>query len=101
MKQIYLDHSATTKVDKRVLDKMIPYFTEVYGNANSQHTHGREALKGVDWARDTIAGLIGAKSSEIYFTSGGTESDNWALRGVAEAWKDKGRRIIISAIEAT
>ena len=99
MKQIYLDHSATTKVDKRVLEKMIPYFTEIYGNANSQHTHGREALKGVDWARDTIAGLIGAKSSEIYFTSGGTESDNWALRGVAEAWKDKGRRIIISAIE--
>jgi len=99
MKQIYLDHSATTKVDKRVLEKMIPYFTEIYGNANSQHTHGREALKGVDWARDTIAGLIGAKSSEIYFTSGGTESDNWALRGVAGAWKDKGRRIIISAIE--
>lgn len=99
MKQIYLDHSATTKVDSRVLEKMIPYFTEIYGNANSQHAHGREALKGVDWARDTIAQLIGAKSSEIYFTSGGTEADNWALKGVAEAWKEKGNRIIISAIE--
>ena len=99
MDRIYLDHSATTAVDEKVLQKMLPYFTQVYGNANSQHSYGRDALKGVDWARDTIANLIGAKSSEIYFTSGGTEADNWALKGIAEAYKDKGKKIIMSAIE--
>ena len=99
MDRIYLDHSATTAVDSRVLQKMLPYFTEVYGNANSQHSFGRDALKGVDWARDTIASLIGAKSSEIYFTSGGTEADNWALKGIANAYKEKGKKIIMSSIE--
>jgi len=99
MERVYLDHSATTAVDKRVLEKMLPYFTEIYGNANSQHGAGRDALSGVDWARDTIANLIGAKSSEIYFTSGGTEADNWALKGIAEAYKDKGKKIIMSNVE--
>lgn len=96
---IYFDNAATTPVDKRVFEKMTPYFTEVFGNPNSQHIFGRESVKAVDNARDTIAGIINAKPNEIYFTSGGTEGDNWALRGVANAYKDKGKHIIISPIE--
>lgn len=99
MKRIYLDHAATTPLDGRVFEKMSPYFMDVYGNANSQHSFGRDAQKAVDQARDQIARLIGAKPGEIYFTSGGTESDNWALKGVVKAHKNKGNHVIISKIE--
>ena len=96
---IYFDHAATTPVDREVLEEMIPYFSQVFGNPNSQHAFGRESVKAVDSARDTIAKLIGAKPGEVYFTSGGTESDNWALRGACRALKNKGNHIIISKIE--
>ncbi len=99
MKRIYLDHAATTWVDSSVFEKMTPFFTQTFGNPNSQHSFGRESVRFVDEARDTIAKLIGAKPNEIYFTSGGTESDNWAIRGIAQAKKAQGNHLIISAIE--
>ena len=96
---IYFDHAATTPLCKEALNEMLPYFSEIYGNANSQHAFGREAMKAVDNARDSIAKIINCKPSELYFTSGGTESDNWALRGTLSALKDKGKHFIISPIE--
>lgn len=98
-KEIYFDHAATTPLCKEALEKMTPYFSTIYGNANSQHAFGREAVKAVDEARDTISKIIGCKPNELYFTSGGTESDNWALRGIASAYREKGKHIIISPIE--
>ncbi len=97
--KIYLDNAATTPLDADVLQKMMPYFTSVAGNASSLHTFGREAQKAVDEARDYIASVINAKPSEIYFTSGGTEADNWALKGIAETYQNLGKHIVTTKIE--
>ena len=100
MERIYLDHAATTPLDKEVLEKMLPYFTDCFGNANSHHATGRKAMAAVDNARDTLAELLNAKPSEIYFTSGGTEADNWAMLGGAYAQREKGKtHILVSSIE--
>lgn len=100
MNKIYLDHAATTPMDKDVLNKMLPYFTENFGNADSPHAVGRKAVNAVDDARDRVASLLGAKANEVYFTSGGTEADNWAVIGGAYAQREKGKdHVILSAIE--
>lgn len=96
---VYLDHSATTPVDQKVLEAMLPFFSMDFGNPNSLHTWGRKARQAVDQARDEVSRLINAEPSEIIFTGGGSEADNIAIKGVALAKKDKGRHIITSAIE--
>lgn len=99
MKYIYLDNAATTRVAPEVMETMTPYFTEYYGNPSSIYSFAGEAGDAVEEARAKIAGILGAKPQEIYFTGGGTESDNWALKATAEAYADKGRHIITSTIE--
>ncbi len=99
MKTIYLDNAATTQTYPEVLDAMLPFFTEHYGNPSSIYSFAGEAGKAVDEARRTIALAIGADASEIYFTGGGSESDNWALKATAEAYASKGKHIITSKIE--
>ena len=99
MDKIYMDSSATTPTDPKVVEAMKPYFSEIYGNPSSFHSYGRDAKKAIMEARDNVADLIGAKSKEIVFTSGGTEADNYAIKGVAEALKDQGNHIITSAVE--
>lgn len=98
---IYLDHHATTPLDRRVLEKMLPYFTEIYGNPSSiDHLHGNKAKVAVDGARQTIAKLLGCrKENEIIFTSGATEANNLALIGAFRKYRDKGNHLIASAIE--
>ena len=99
MDRIYLDNAATTAVSPEVLTAMLPYFTECYGNPSSIHSTGRDAHKAVDAARRQVAAAINADPAEIYFTAGGSESDNWAIKGTAFAKRDKGNHIITTAIE--
>lgn len=98
-KAIYLDNAATTQVSEAVLAEMLPYFREIYSNPSAIYTFAGEAKKAVDNARRQAAELIGAKPEEIYFTGGGSESDNWALKAAAEAYASKGKHIITSKIE--
>jgi len=96
---IYLDHAATTPTDTRVVEAMLPWFTEGYANPSTLYRIGSEAKEAVEQARATLASLIGAKPDEIYFTSGGTESDNWAIIGGAFANRQKGNHVVTTAIE--
>lgn len=98
-KLIYLDNAATTKVHPEVLEAMLPYFSEEYGNPSSIYTFANKSKKAVEDARETIANFLGAKTNEIYFTGGGSESDNWALKATALAYQKKGNHIITSKIE--
>ena len=95
---VYADNAATTRVSDEVLEAMLPYFTEQYGNASSIYALGRNARKAVELSREKIASAIGALPSEIYFTSGGSESDNWAIRGVCEKLAPKGKKHIITSV---
>ncbi|MGL4361877.1 MAG: cysteine desulfurase NifS [Cellulosilyticaceae bacterium] len=99
MNKIYFDHAATTPVKKEVLDAMLPYFMESYGNPSSIYQTAQKNKKAVDEARETISKAIGANTNEIFFTSGGTEADNWAIKGIAEAYSSKGNHIITTKIE--
>lgn len=96
---IYLDNAATTAVKPEVFEAMKPFFTDIYSNPSSVYSFAGKAKKAMEDARETIAGFLGARSSEIYFTGGGSESDNWAIKGVAEAYQAKGKHIITSKIE--
>ena len=98
-KLIYLDNAATTKVRQEVVDAMLPFFTEQYGNPSSVYKFAGESKKAVDNARDIIAKSLNTNSQDIYFTAGGSESDNWALKATAEAYRTKGKHIITSKIE--
>ena len=98
-KHIYMDYAATTYVKLEVLAEMTPYFTEYFGNPSSVHSYARETKKAMDHAREQIAEAIGAMPSEIFFTSGATESDNWAIKGMAYAHQKKGKHIVTTKIE--
>lgn len=95
--QVYADNAATTRLSKTALDAMMPYLTDIYGNASSLYRIGQEAHHGVQAAREKIAKALNAQTSEIYFTSGGSEADNWAIKGVAELMAKKGKKHIITS----
>lgn len=98
-KRIYVDHSATTPMKPEVLEAMLPYFSKDFGNASTIYAEGREAKRAVSTARKQVATALNADENEIYFTGSGTESDNWAIRGIAHAHKEKGNHIITSSVE--
>lgn len=98
-KKIYLDHAATTPVRREVLDAMLPYFTEQFGNPSSIYSFAGQNKEAIEDAREKVAKALGASDREIFFTSGGTESDNWAIRGIAESYKSKGNHIITTTME--
>lgn len=97
--RVYLDNNATTKMDNEVFEAMVPYLTEYYGNASSLHLFGKETNKAMNESRETIAKYLGAEPNEIIFTASGSESDNLAIRGIARAYKNRGKHIIASPIE--
>lgn len=99
MRHIYLDHNATTPIHPEVLDAMMPYLNDKFGNASSIHSFGQETKVAIDKARETVAQALGAKPAEIFFTSGGTESDNLAIKGIAYSHRKKGNHIVTSKIE--
>lgn len=98
-KRIYMDYSATTPMKKEILEEMLPYFCDTFGNASSPHAFGRDAKKILIKSREAVAKTINAKADEIFFTAGGTESDNWAIKGIAEMNKSRGNHIITTQIE--
>lgn len=98
---IYLDNAATTKTAPEVVEAMLPYFTEFYGNASTVYDFAANSKAAIAKGRQQIADVIGAKKEEIYFTAGGSESDNWALKATFEAYKNKGNHIITTKIEHT
>ncbi|HAG08549.1 MAG TPA: cysteine desulfurase NifS, partial [Desulfotomaculum sp.] len=99
MKRIFLDHAATTPAHPEVVKAMLPYFTSAFGNPSSIYSYGQEAKVAVEKARAKVAGFIGAKSEEVIFTGGGTEADNFALKGVVLANERKGNHLITTSIE--
>ena len=99
MEVVYLDHAATTPADREVIDAMLPFFAGVYGNPSSIHTLGHDARQALEEARAVMAGFVGAHRDEVFFTSGGTEANNAALKGIAFAGRGKGDHIITSSVE--
>lgn len=99
VKKVYLDHAATTYTDQEVLKEMLPFFSDLYGNPSSLHSYGREVKRHIDIARNKVAKAIGALPDEIFFTAGGSESDNWAIKGIAYANANKGKHIITTKTE--